>query len=364
MPLYHLLREITNEPFLVSATRLGGTHGYGPQAVTEPIGGAISGFTKAISIERPEQFAKVVDFTADETPTQIAARLIEETLRDPGVVEVGWEGSQRYSVGLVERAVDSEAFDLGKKPVFLVSGGSGGITAPVVIDLAQHTKGTFYLLGRTPLPQEVDEDIQRVRNDREGLKKDLLTRIEKATPAKVEQQLARLEKAAAAIEAVNEVRTAGGDAVYLTCDVTDDQAVQSVVADILKKHKRVDVVIHAAGVERSRKLTLKPEEEFRSTLAAKATGFFNLYHALKQKKALPKAAILFGSVAGRFGNSGQTDYSAANDLLCKLTATLREMHPQMKAVAIDWSAWSEVGMASRGYIPQLMEMGGIDMMAP
>jgi len=364
MPLFHLLREIKNEPFLVTATRLGGTHGYGPQAVPVPVSGAVSGFTKAISLERPEQFAKVVDFQADEKPSLEAARLIEETLRDPGIVEVGYEGDHRYSVALVERDEDREPFDLGKKPVFLVSGGSGGIIGPVVIDLAQRTKGTFYLLGRTPLPQAEDADIQRVRNDREGLKNDLMKRIEKATPVKVEQKLTSLEKAAATFEAIYEIRKAGGEAVYLTCDVTNVEAVVEVVAKILEKHQRVDVVIHAAGVEHSRKITLKPEEEFRATLATKGTGFFNLYHTLRQRKALPKAAILFGSVAGRFGNSGQTDYSAANDLLCKLAAALRDLHPGMKTIAIDWSAWSKVGMASRGYIPQLMEMGGIDMMTP
>jgi hypothetical protein len=69
-------------------------------------------------------------------------------------------------------------------------------------------------------------------------------------------------------------------------------------------------------------------------------------------------------VAGRFGNSGQTDYAAANDLLCKLCSAFRNQYPAIKTVAIDWSAWGGVGMATRGNIPALMKLAGIDLVSP
>jgi len=53
--------------------------------------------------------------------------------------------------------------------------------------------------------------------------------------------------------------------------------------------------------------------------------------------------------------------AAANDLLCKITSALRNQYPGIKAVAIDWSAWGGVGMATRGNIPTLMKMAGIDL---
>ena len=95
------------------------------------------------------------------------------------------------------------------------------------------------------------------------------------------------------------------------------------VKEIKKKEGRVDVLIHAAGVERSRKLENKPLEEFENTFAVKADGFFNLYYALQQNKCLPRAVVSFSSVAGRLGNSGQTDYAAANDLLARLALAMR-----------------------------------------
>jgi hypothetical protein len=74
------------------------------------------------------------------------------------------------------------------------------------------------------------------------------------------------------------------------------------------------------------------------------------------------ATVAFSSVAGRFGNAGQTDYSAANDLLCKLTSNLRRTREGVRGIVIDWTAWGGIGMATRGSIPTVMAAAGIDML--
>ncbi len=67
--------------------------------------------------------------------------------------------------------------------------------------------------------------------------------------------------------------------------------------------------------------------------------------------------MVFSSVAGRFGNAGQTDYSAANDLLCKEISSLQRTRPGTLGIAIDWTAWADIGMATRGSIPTVMKVG-------
>ena len=57
---------------------------------------------------------------------------------------------------------------------------------------------------------------------------------------------------------------------------------------------------------------------------------------------------------GVFGNGGQTDYSAANDFLCKSISNFRTTRPQTRGIAIDWTAWGGIGMAARGSIPAIM----------
>jgi len=56
---------------------------------------------------------------------------------------------------------------------------------------------------------------------------------------------------------------------------------------------------------------------------------------------------------GVSANSGQTDYSTANELLSKTAAILPSQYPGMKAISIDWGAWSEVGMSARGPYPRI-----------
>ena len=72
-----------------------------------------------------------------------------------------------------------------------------------------------------------------------------------------------------------------------------------------------------------------------------------------------KFAACFTSVAGRFGNGGQTDYAAANSVLdaemARLTAS-----GDCRAVAIGWTGWRDVGMATRGSIEAVFAAAGIE----
>jgi 3-oxoacyl-(acyl-carrier-protein) synthase/NAD(P)-dependent dehydrogenase (short-subunit alcohol dehydrogenase family)/uncharacterized ubiquitin-like protein YukD len=368
MAFYTVLKEVAGHPFVVSATRLGGLHGYGPEGSDAPLGGAVSGLTKALGLERSDCYVKVVDFEREAPDGDIAAALIAETLSDPAVVEVGRHGGLRYTIRLADETVGTDNFELAESSVFLVSGGSGGIIGPIVTDLARATHGTFYLLSRTILPDRSDADLARLGNDRSGLKVDLGRRLAesgvKATPAVIDQQIARLERAAQTLESIAAVERAGGQVIYLPCDITDEQSCQAVMERIAADGNKVDVLIHAAGVERSRKLETKSADEFRQTLAVKVTGLHHLLVTAKARGLTPRALVLFSSVAGRFGNTGQTDYAAANDALCKMAKSLPRQIPEMKTLVLDWGAWAEVGMASRGFIPELMRRSGIEMMQP
>ncbi len=96
--------------FLVTATKLGGHHGYDDVGAVAPLGGAVTGFAKTYKRERAESLVKAVDFEANRNPNEVADLLIEETLRDPGAVEIGYTRGQRWSVGLQEQpAADGQA---------------------------------------------------------------------------------------------------------------------------------------------------------------------------------------------------------------------------------------------------------------
>ncbi len=354
--------------FLVSATRLGGQHGYDPAGALAPLGGAVTGFTKAYKRERPDALVKAVDFEATRTPADIADILIGETLCDPGAVEIGYQQRLRWTVGLQEQpATDGQpglAFD--SKTVFVITGAAGSIVSAITADLATASGGIFYLLDLVPEPDPNNPDLKRFVTDKEGLKRDLFTRIqtrgERATPALVERELAALERAQAAVTAIDAVRNAGGKAFYFSVNLADAAGVAKVIQQVRERSGRIDVLLHAAGLERSHFLPDKDQKEFDLVFDVKADGWFNLLHAIGD---MPLAStVAFSSIAGRFGNGGQTDYSSANDLLCKITSSFRTARPATRGIVIDWTAWGGIGMATRGSIPKMMELAGIDMLPP
>jgi NAD(P)-dependent dehydrogenase (short-subunit alcohol dehydrogenase family) len=350
--------------FLVSGVRLGGRHGYDPEGAIDAAGGAVSGFTKAFARERPEVTVKAVDFEMSRKTAALADTLIAETLGDPGVVEIGHAGGRRWAVGLEERPV--EAGDaLPEKGVYLVTGAAGSIVSAILTDLSE-SAGTFWLLDLAPEPDAGDGDLTRIDSDREGLKRNLFERLQagggRVTPVQVERELARIEREASALKAIRAIENAGGVVHYRTVDLRDTHAVASVTREIRDLHDRVDVLIHAAGLEISRALPDKSAEEFSLVFDVKVEGWYNLMTGLED---MPLGSVLtFSSIAGRFGNAGQTDYAAANDLLCKAVSGMRRTHPETRALSLDWTAWGEIGMAARGSIPTIMKQAGIDMLDP
>ena len=353
--------------FLVAATRLGGLFGLGDEGTDGPLGGAVQGFVKAYKRERPDALVKVVDFPLGATEEEIANALVAEALIDPGVVEVGRRSGWRWSIGLEVRPVtESPAIRLDRDAVFVVTGAAGGITSAIVADLAAASRGTFHLLDLVAPPSPDDPHVALFRAGRERLKEALIAeakqRGEKPTPVAIDKQLMLAERQDAALRALQSVQAAGGTAHWHVVDLLEDVSVRTAVEAIRATSGRIDALVHAGGIEVSRALPDKPDAEWARVFDIKANGFFSLLRAARD---LPLGAtVVFSSVAGRFGNNGQTDYSAANALLCAMSRALRRSRPESRAIAIDWSAWGGIGMASRGSIPKIMEAAGIDMVAP
>jgi NAD(P)-dependent dehydrogenase (short-subunit alcohol dehydrogenase family) len=361
----HLYEDVGGAgTFLVAATRLGGRHGYDEAGAVAPMGGGVAGFTKAYKRERPEALVKVVDFEATRKTAALADLMLAETLRDPGVVEVGHTDDHRWTVSLTEETLPLEGRTLGPDSVFVVTGAAGSIVSAITADLAAASRGVFHLLDLTPEPDPADPDIIAFATDREGLKRTIFDRLkasgERATPALVDKELARIERSHAALNAVRAVEAAGGTVRYHHVNLLDGPAVEAAMAAVAATSGKVDVLLHAGGLEISRRLPDKQPAEFDLVFDVKADGWFNLLHGLGDTPI--GSTVVFSSVAGRFGNNGQPDYAAANDLLCKFTSSFKTTRPDTLGVAIDWTAWGDIGMATRGSIPTVMKAVGIDML--
>jgi hypothetical protein len=99
-------------------------------------------------------------------------------------------------------------------------------------------------------------------------------------------------------------------------------------------------VVHGAGTLEDRLIADKSIASFERVWSTKVDG------ALALAASLPSSTryfVLFGSIAGAFGNRGQVDYAAANDALDTLAHDLNRRDVETRTVCVDWGPWSAAG---------------------
>ena len=311
--------------------------------------GSRAGFTKALGREWQGCSARVVDVSPQLEPQDIARLLCQELAAHDGSVEVfhGHDGQRT----VIELAMEDYPPARGRpdaNQVVIVTGGGRGVTARVAAEFALRAPVTLVLVGRSPSGTEpLDEKFEKNR-----IRAELKAAGERATPAQIERQLNRLRKAEEIRCTVEELRGLGATAEYRTCEMADPTAVRDLVAEVQNSYGRIDGCIHGAGVEESRLIQDKDEAAFHRVFDGKALGGLTLVEGIG-----PDAWFLsMGSVAGRFGNAGQVDYSAANEAMAQICLS------RPKAIHVDWTAWGGVGMAVRGGMQNLLEARGVELL--
>jgi 3alpha(or 20beta)-hydroxysteroid dehydrogenase len=111
-------------------------------------------------------------------------------------------------------------------------------------------------------------------------------------------------------------RTAGGieGAEYAHLDVTSEQQWDDVVADVMARHGRLDVLVNNAGIARMGQLVNTSVDDWDLTLAVNQTGVFLGMRAAARamiEAGNGGAIVNISSVAGMEGLFGSTAYGAS-----------------------------------------------------
>jgi len=139
-----------------------------------------------------------------------------------------------------------------------------------------------------------------------------------------------------AADLVAELTALGAQVDVAACDTADREALTSLLAGIPRAHP-LTAVVHTAGVLDDATVTALTPENVRTVLAPKAGGGW-LLHELTRDLDLA-AFVLYSSVAGLIGNSGQANYAAANTFLDGL-AQHRRAHG-LAGTALAWGYWAQ-----------------------
>jgi NAD(P)-dependent dehydrogenase (short-subunit alcohol dehydrogenase family) len=341
---------------LLVATATGGT--FGRERIGDPADLGLRGLMRTIAAEYPGVLARAVDVQPKDSPLAIATQLLAELADRSGPAVTGYRGGRR--VGLRVRAAGPPAAGpdkpgLDADSVVLLSGGARGITGSVALALARSAGCHIELIGRTPLPGPSDPEIEARLSgtgERAAVRRVLIERGLR-DPREIEAGTALALREKEMRATLGALREAAASVRYHAVDVRDATAVSAVISDVYARHGRLDGVIHGAGVLADRLVSDKSPESFTRVYATKVDGARALTAGLREDL---KFFVLFGSVAGVFGNRGQADYAAANDALDALAwhwsldglpvLPAADRAGQTRVVAVDWGPWAGGGMIS------------------
>ena len=129
---------------------------------------------------------------------------------------------------------------------------------------------------------------------------------------------ASLEKGMAAYKA------AGIDAHGYVADVTDEAAVNAMIAQIKADVGPVDILVNNAGITRDSLMLRMKEEDWDAVLDTNLKSAFNTVKALQRvlMKSPAGRIINMSSVIGLVGNIGQANYAASKAGLIGFTKSL------------------------------------------
>ncbi|NLP13740.1 MAG: SDR family NAD(P)-dependent oxidoreductase [Clostridium sp.] len=358
---------------IVCAVSMDGWHGYSnrDEIRIDPFYGALSGFYKGLGKEWGNSVVKVVDLGMNEggkLEDKAIEMLCSETESSSKDCEIGYRDGKRYvfRVDYLDRTNFKEA-DIPQNPHFLITGGGHGISSEITRGLSRRFKAKFTIISRTELPDNIEELSKLDKEKLDNVKEDIKTRLEEAhgrvTPAMLEQEVRALENSLSIKRLIEEIESHGNEVLYLSCDVRCYEDLKRAIEQAVGKSGPVNILIHGAGIEKSRLLSQKKREEFREVFSVKAEGICNLYRFLDLKEL--KAAFAFSSISGRFGNEAQIDYCSANSFLSSFMAMVRAKHKHIYALSIAWSGWKDLGIAWRNeYVRNHSEEMGLNLIEP
>lgn len=117
----------------------------------------------------------------------------------------------------------------------------------------------------------------------------------------------------AALDTLEQIRNNGGDGEVAKFDVANREETRAALKEIISRLDTVDVLVNNAGIARDGLFLMMPDDDWDSVVDTTLDGFFNVTKPVLKKMVRKKRGCIvsISSVAGMFGNRGQSNYAAA-----------------------------------------------------
>ncbi|MDP1893335.1 MAG: SDR family NAD(P)-dependent oxidoreductase, partial [Hydrogenophaga sp.] len=119
-------------------------------------------------------------------------------------------------------------------------------------------------------------------------------------------------KQTAVDDAVKQCEALGAQAMGFVMDVTQRSMVDAVVAQVLERFGRIDVLVNNAGITQDARLQKMTLEQFDRVIDVNLRGVFHCAQAVADSMTAQGSGVILNasSVVGIYGNFGQTNYAA------------------------------------------------------
>ena len=346
--LFQLAKTVLDHEaaWVMAATGLGGLFGTAENGADHSYAGGAAGLIKSLAKEKSSARICTIDLDPTADPSTLADHLFNELIATDGLIEVAYEkDGVRRTLAPVKALLDDQedsAALLDKDSVVLITGGARGITASVAVELARRFGCKLELVGRSPEPADEEGPLTAEISDPLAVKRALIESNDGATPAEIEVQTRQLLAAREIRATLRQLRDLGCEVRYHSLDVRDNDAFGERIDELYKRHGKIDGVIHGAGVVEDKLLTHKTSESFDRVFDTKVKGALTLAGKIRDDA---RFVVFFSSISAAFGNRGQVDYAAANDVLDKLAHSWNR-RLDGRVLSINWGPWDSTGMVS------------------
>jgi len=305
--------------------------------------GGVAGLARTAAKEWPSASVKTIDCArGDRDPERIAEAIVNELTNGGDTLDVGLlADGTRLTLDTAAAPVGTEVSPLiNRDSVLVATGGARGVTAAGLRALAEAHAPRIVLIGRTELIEEPAElhaltgesALRRAVADRPTRRGD-----RPPTPAEVGSEVRGLLAAREIRDTIGRLERAGSTVRYVALDVRNTDALDQALSTVRADWGPITGIVHGAGVLADKYLADKSDAQFDHVFDTKVDGLRALLAATADDPI--DVLCVFSSVAGRFGNAGQSDYAMANEVLNQVAAAEQVRRPECRVRSIAWGPW-------------------------
>lgn len=351
--VYGFFEKNKTDTAYFTVTNIGDCLGYETASDKLNVIGAISaGFLKGMERELRPFNCKMVDLTECSDIEKNADIILQEFSCIEQAVEICYDAAGiRMRPYIIEQPLTEKEkivpLAIDKDDVIFVTGGSRGIVHEFIISLLESFDPTIVFTGRTPLPDENEEWVKMSEEEFAKYKSAYMIfekqKNPKITIREVDSRYQRMANARKLMQTLSEWKKNGHRVEYMVCDAGSISDLTNTLQSVIKKYGKISGIINGAGLPALGLVPNKIVDFSQEVVRVKANSFFALTRVCSDQNL--KFFYSIGSISGRFGMDGQTDYSAGADLIVRMTCAERRRKTCCKYAVLGWSAWADTGMA-------------------